>query len=155
MDLKKIMNRITVIKDFLSKNECEYALKECNYSIIQSKLKEYITNTIELKGYIFNEISPFKINTHITNDSSLIWKVDTTSYISFLIQLNDSYNGGYFQFLVDNNDRYFQLHHGIGHMVVFFSNIQHRTSPIESGTKYTLSTSVSIVKDINYDITLI
>lgn len=149
------MDRISIIKNFVDEDECKYALENKDYSFIKFKLERYIKYNIKLKGYAFTELSPLQLNTHIVGVNSSKWNIDDNSYISFLIQLNDEYEQGYFQFLLDDDENYFQLHRGIGHMVVFFSNLKNRTTPIESGTKYTISTNISIKKDDSYNKTLI
>ena len=149
------MDRVTIIKNFIDADECKYALENEDYSFIKSKLDRYIQHNIKLKGYIFTELSPLKLNHHIVGVNDPMWITDNDSYISFLLQLNDSYEEGYFQFLVDNDDNYFQLHHGKGHLVLFFSNLKHRTTPIKTGEKYTITTSISITKDDTYTKTLI
>jgi hypothetical protein len=149
------MDRVTIIKNFIDEGECKYALHNTDYSFIKFKLDRYIQYNIKLKGYEFAELSPLKLNHHIVGVNNPNWITDGDSYISFLLQLNDSYEGGYFQFLVDNDDNYFQLHHGTGHLVLFFSNLKHRTTPIEIGEKYTITTSISITKDDTYTKTLI
>lgn len=149
------MDRVTIIKNFIDADECKYALENADYSFIKFKLDRYIQHNIKLKGYIFTELSPLKLNHHIVGVNDPMWITDNDSYISFLLQLNDSYEEGYFQFLVDNDDNYFQLHHGTGHLVLFFSNLKHRTTPIKTGEKYTITTSISITKDNTYTKTLI
>lgn len=148
------MDRVTIIKNFIDEDECKRALETKDYSFIKFKLERYIKHNIKLKGYSFTELSPLILNHHIVGVNDPKWVTDD-SYISFLIQLNNEYEQGYFQFLVDNDDNYFQLHHGTGHLVLFFSNLKHRTTPIKSGEKYTITTSISITKDDNYTKTLI
>ena len=149
------MNRVTVIKNFIDEDECKLALEKNDYSFIKFKLERYIKHNIKIKGYSFTELSPFVLNHHIVGINDPKWVTDDNSYISFLIQLNDEYEQGYFQFLLDDDDNYFQLHHGAGHLVLFFSNLKHRTTPIESGKKFTITTSVSTIKDDTYTKTLI
>jgi hypothetical protein len=156
-----IMDRITIVKEFLSKDECSLILaclkdgKLSDESDVYKKLNDYINTTIKLKGYELTKLSPIKLNIHNAGPSSLKWITDTNSYITILIQLNESYEQGYLQFLTDDGDNYFQLHHGAGHMVVFFSNLKNRTSPVINGIKYTMTTSISITELENYKSTLI
>jgi hypothetical protein len=144
------MDRITIVKNFVDEDECNHALETEDYSFIAFKLERYIKYNINLKGYSIDSPLPFKLNTHTPNSNNPKWNIDTNSYISFLIQLNDSYENGYFQFLLDDGDNYFQLHHGAGNMVIYFSNLKHRTSPVINGTKYTITSSVSITKNSNH-----
>jgi hypothetical protein len=143
------MDKITIVKNFVDEDECKYALETADYSFIKFKLERYIKYNINLKGYSIDTLLPFNLNTHTPDSSNPKWNTDTSSYISFLIQLNESYENGYFQFLLDGGDNYFQLHHGVGNMAVFFSNLKHRTSPVINGTKHTLTSSVSIIKNSN------
>lgn len=149
------MDRVTIIKNFIDEDECKYALETADYSFIKFKLDRYIKYNIKLKGYSFTELSPLKLNRHIVGVNNPMWETDSNSYISFLLQLNNKYEQGYFQFLVDNDDNYFQLHHGSGNLVLFFSNLKNRTTPVENGEKYTITTSMSIIKDDTYTKTLI
>lgn len=149
------MERIKIIKNFLTKDECVYALDTKDYSFIYDKVKSYIDNFIQLKGYTFTKLLPFRLNTHIVGVNNPNWYVDEDAYISFLIQLNDAYKEGYFQFLVDEDENYFQLHHGYGHMIVYFSNLKNRTSPVEGGIKYTITSSISINKIDGFEKTII
>ena len=144
------MDKITIVKNFVDEDECKYALETADYSFIKFKLERYIKYNINLKGYSIDTLLPFNLNTHTPDSSNPKWNTDTSSYVSFLIQLNESYENGYFQFLLDGGDNYFQLHHGVGNMVVFFSNLKNRTSPVTSGTKHTLTSSVSIIKNSNH-----
>jgi hypothetical protein len=143
------MDKITIVKNFVDEDECNYALETADYSFIKFKLERYIKYNISLKGYSVDTLLPFNLNTHTPNSSSPKWNTDTSSYISFLIQLNESYENGYFQFLLDGGDNYFQLHHCVENMALFFSNHNHSTTPVINGTKHTLTSSVSIIKNSN------
>jgi hypothetical protein len=155
------MDRISVVKNFLTKEECSSVLGCLKNGIlpdksdVYKKLNNYINASIKLKGYELTELSPIKLNIHNAGVSSLKWITDTESYITILIQLNDAYEDGYSQFLIDDGDNYFQLHHGAGHMVVFFSNLKQRTSPVINGIKYTLTTTISIKQLQDYKPTII
>jgi hypothetical protein len=149
------MDRVTIIKNFIDKDECKYALETADYSFIRFKLDRYIKFNVKLKGYSFTELSPLTLNHHVVGVNNSDWITDSNSYISFLIQLNEDYFRGRFQFLIDDDDKYFQLNHGAGHLVLYFSNLKHRTTPVEMGEKYTITTSISIIKDDTYTKTLI
>lgn len=149
------MDRITIIKNFIDEDECKYALDTADYSFIKFKLDRYIKFNIKLKGHSFTELSPLKLNHHISGVNDPNWVTDSDSYISFLIQLNEDYFRGRFQFLIDDDDKYFQLPHGAGNLVVYFSNIKNRTTPVENGMKYTIASSVNIIKEEDFKKTLI
>ena len=155
------MDRIVVIENFLTKKECEDALPliikgdVLDSGIIYDRLTKYVSDFITLKGYRLSNISPFKFNVHTSENSNPEWVSDEETYISFLIQLNEDYFRGRFQFLIDDNDKYFQLPHGAGNLVVYFSNIKNRTTPVENGMKYTIASSVNIIKEEDFKKTLI
>lgn len=149
------MDRIVVIENFLDEDECKYALDTADYSFIKFKLDRYIKFNIKLKGYSFTELSPLKLTRHISGVNDSNWVTDSNSYISFLLQLNEDYFRGRFQFLIDDDDKYFQLPHGAGNLVVYFSNIKNRTTPVENGMKYTIASSVNIIKEEDFKKTLI
>lgn len=155
------MDRIVVIEKFLTKEECEDTLSflmkggVLDSGIVYDRLTEYINDSITLKGYKLSNISPFKFNIHTGQNSNPDWVSDDETYISFLIQLNEDYFRGRFQFLVDDDDKYFQLLHGEGNLVMYFSNIKNRTTPVENGIKYTITSSVNIIKEEDFKQTLI
>lgn len=149
------MDRIKVIKNFLTKSECDYALSTNDYDMIHSRVEKYINDNFKIKGYRLSNLFPFKLNKHIVDVNNPNWYIDDDSYISVLIQLNDDYKEGYFQFLVDDDESYFQLHHGYGHMVIYFSNLKNRTSPVKEGIKYTITSHISINKIDGFKKTII
>jgi len=155
------MDRIVVIENFLTKEECNDTLSflmeggVLDSGIIYDRLTKYLSDNINVKGYTVSNISPFKFNTHTGQNSNPEWSSDDDSYISFLIQLNEDYFRGRFQFLVDDSDKYFQLAHGAGNLVIYFSNIKNRTTPVENGIKYTITNSVNIIKKEDFKKTLI
>jgi hypothetical protein len=150
--------RIKVTHDFLTKTECDSILNNylqnqpIDLRFISDRLFDFLK--IDLKGFECN-ISNLKINKLDKTTSNPNWIVDQESYISFLIQLNDEYVDGKFQFLLDGGDTYFQLHHGYGKLVTYFSNIKNRTTPILSGTKYFLTGCITIEKLVEFKKTII
>lgn len=150
--------RIKIAHDFLTKTECESLLNDyfknvnSDYTFLKKRIFDYLNLT--LKGYEL-DLSEFKIYKLDKTSTNPDWHIDTDSYISIMIQLNDDYVDGIFQFLLDEGDTYFQLHHGSGKMVSYFSNIKNRTTPIIRGDKYVLTTSIKIQKIIDYKKTII
>lgn len=150
--------KIKILLNFLNADEC---LKIINNTYDKNVLVDRIL--VEIKKYFITDIKGFNIDIpkelvlkkYSVDQKYSDFKAVGENYLSFLIQLNDDYSDGHFQFLLDGGDSYFQVHHGMGHLVLFFSNLDKRTTPVTSGIKYTLTGDISLIKLNNSDKTLI
>ena len=75
-------------------------------------------------------------------------------YCSLVIQLNDEYDGGDLQ-IKDNENKTLAIEKGIGNLILFLSNIEHRVVPIKSGIRYTLVNWVKLKENKDYKKTLL
>jgi hypothetical protein len=146
------------VLNFLTNAECD-AIIENNYDL--NYLKKNIIKSIktyfisEFKGYTFGEICDVKLNSYTPTQKYSNFKKIDDGFLSFMIQLNDNYEEGFFQFSVKDDTYYYQMQPGKGHMIVFFSNLNHRTIPVTSGIKYTLTGTLILKKVDNYIQTVI
>ena len=106
------------------------------YDISYEEIQKHFP--IKFKGYIPSGFIDIKLNEYQVDQKYHDFKSNDDNYISFMIQLNNDYNEGYFQFLINDGESYFQVNHGAGHLVLFFSNLKQRTTPVKSGIKKTL-----------------
>ena len=151
-------NRLKLLLNFIDENECQQILLG-EYD--QTKLKDKIFNEFKkyfetkFKGYTISDIIDLKINEYGVGQKYHDFISNDVNYLSFMIQLNNNYKEGYFQFLVNDGESYFQVHHGAGHIVLFFSNLKQRTTPVEYGVKKTLTGHVNLIKNDVIEKTLI
>lgn len=151
-------NRIKLLLNFIDENECNEILSgNYNQEILKAKIYDEIQKHFptKFKGYETTDIVDIKINEYIVGQTYPDFKSNDENFLSFMIQLNNDYEDGYFQFLINDGENYFQVHHGTGHMVIFFSNLNQRTTPVKQGIKKTISGKISLIKDNNSTKTLI
>lgn len=128
--------------------------------IIDNRLKSKLKELIQLKGYEVTNLGPYQFTEYKIGEY-YDWHTDSDSgeykhrYCSIVIQLNDTYEGGYLQIKDESGDNTIQLDKGIGTMYVFFSNLLHRVMPVTEGVRYSLVNWVSIKQIENFKKTLI
>lgn len=150
--------KIKLLLNFLTRDECDkiisnsYDVDSLRDRVLIEIEKYFVTN---FKGYKVNNINDIKLDQYVVGQKYHDFESSDENYVSFLIQLNDNYSEGYFQFLVDDGNKYFQVHHGLGHLVLFFSNLPKRTTPVINGIKYTLTGNISLIETNSSDKTLI
>lgn len=150
--------KIKLLLNFLNRDECEkimsnsYDMDSLRDRILIEVEKYFVTN---FKGFKLNGVDDLKLNQYVVGQKYNDFESTDENYVSFLIQLNDDYSEGYFQFLVDDGNNYFQAHHGLGHLVLFFSNLSKRTTPVTNGIKHTLTGTISLIETYNSNKTLI
>ena len=72
-----------------------------------------------------------------------------------VIQLNDDYEGGDLQLKLENDNTQIQVEKGIGNLIIFLSNLEHRVTDVTMGNRYTLVNWVGLKKINNYKKTLL
>jgi predicted 2-oxoglutarate/Fe(II)-dependent dioxygenase YbiX len=75
-------------------------------------------------------------------------------YCSLVIQLNDEYEEGDLQ-IKDDKNKTLIVEKGVGNLILFLSNIEHRVIPVKSGIRYTLVNWVKLIENKNYKKTLL
>lgn len=150
--------KIKLLLNFLNRDECDQVIsgaydKDMLMDKILNEVEKYfITN---FKGFEIGGVVDLKLNQYSIEQKYNDFESADENYVSFLLQLNDEYKEGYFQFLVDDGNKYFQVHHGLGHLVLFFSNLPKRTTPVVSGVKHTLTGTISLIESTSSVKTLI
>ncbi len=131
-----------------------------NIESIDNRLKDKLKELIQLKGYEVTELGPYQFTEYKVGEY-YDWHIDSDRevykhrYCSIVIQLNDTYEGGYLQLKDESGDNTIQLDKGIGTMYIFFSNLLHRVMPVTYGVRYSLVNWVSIKQIENFKKTLI
>jgi predicted 2-oxoglutarate/Fe(II)-dependent dioxygenase YbiX len=71
-----------------------------------------------------------------------------------VIQLNDEYEEGDLQ-IKDDQNQTLVVEKGIGNLILFLSNIEHKVVPVKSGIRYTLVNWVKLKQKKDYKKTLL
>jgi PKHD-type hydroxylase len=79
---------------------------------------------------------------------------DYDRYCSLVIQLNDEYEEGDLQ-IKDDQNQTLVVEKGIGNLILFLSNIEHKVVPVKSGIRYTLVNWVKLKQKKDYKKTLL
>jgi len=168
--LKNLLLEKAKIADYLNdkiynenkrKSELSYYNYFENFPFLYQRLIKIIKDEIEVKGYDLNlNNERFQFTKYQTGDY-FNWHKDkmpndtdleTSRYCSLVIQLNNNYTGGNLEFKADKN---IIVNKGIGNLIIFLSEIEHRVTNVESGERYTLVNWVSLKKNKNFEKTLI
>ena len=121
--------------------------------IVLSKVIEDLT----IKGFE-PTIETFQFTKYEVGDY-FDWHTDSNNttfkdrFYTIVIQLNENYEGGYFELMVDNEKT--KMEFGVGNLCIFPSNILHRVKPIENGIRYSLVSWLKLKEIENYKKTIL
>ena len=126
-------------------------LNEFEFSALHEKIKDFV---LEVAESIFGESNLFDLTLQVTEYSHSYkgfynWHKDVLDYrtLSFSILLNDSkeYEGGEFEF----RDIELKNFTKQTDMIMFYSDLKHRVTPVTKGTRYSLVGWLSGVRKNN------
>jgi predicted 2-oxoglutarate/Fe(II)-dependent dioxygenase YbiX len=132
------------------------------FPFLLEKMSKLLNKHIFVKGFYLDfEHSQFQFTEYNTggyfnwhNDADGKKIKDYDRYCSVVIQLNDEYDGGDLQ-IKDNENQTLTIEKGVGNLILFLSNIEHRVIPVKSGIRYTLVNWVKLIENKNYKKTLL
>jgi len=122
--------------------------------ILEHQTKKIINTCNRLKP--LNSIEYVKVLKYSFNrynkDDFLEWHEDNHEIINgatltFIIQLNDEYDGGFVKYILDGTE--YNVPKIKGSVFIFESNITHSVEPIVSGKRYSINVWPSSIKKIN------
>lgn len=132
------------------------------FTFLLEKMSKLLNKHIVVQGFNLDlEHSQFQFTKYQTDDY-FNWHTDADGgkikdydrYCSVVIQLNDKYDEGDLQ-IKNNKNEILTIEKGIGNLILFLSNIEHRVLPIKSGIRYTLVNWVKLKENTNYKKTLL
>ena len=133
------------------------------FPFLYNKLSKVLTDDISVKGFDLDYVSsPFQFTEYMVGDY-FDWHKDTIAnivkqeerYYSMVIQLNNEYDGGNLELKLTGDDTSTIVEKGIGNLIIFLSNIEHRVTNVKSGTRYTLVNWVGLKQINNFKKTLL
>jgi PKHD-type hydroxylase len=170
------MNKIFTIKNFLSKEECEFILNKCltelklkpadvyggskdvrksnvagidDLDFLNEKLKKILKIKLLINGHTVTNLSRFQF-TQYEIGGYYNWHIDSSTEI---------YNERFYSTIIQLNNEYVggdfeivedkntvKLEKGLGNLFLFPSSRLHRITPIIDGTRYSLVNWVGLEK---------
>lgn len=113
------------------------------FPIFFNKLVKLIDENVSVKGHELDYNMKFQFTRYNTGDY-YVWHNDevpglrsTEYFCSFVIHLNDDYEGGQLE-IVDDNQNTISLEQGIGNLIIFPSESLHRVVEVTKNTRYSL-----------------
>lgn len=132
------------------------------FPFLLEKMSKLLNQYIFVKGFDLNfKKSEFQFTQYYPG-GHFDWHKDTTEkkiadydrYCSLVIQLNDEYDEGNLQ-IKDKQNETLTIKKGVGNLILFLSNIEHRVVPVKSGVRYTLVNWVGLKQKKDYKKTLL
>ena len=118
---------------------------------LKEKILNKVNGVLQIKGYEINFSKTLQF-TEYKENQFYDWHTDIdgkdSNYCSIVIQLNDNYTGGNLEII--ENDGIISIPKKAGNLSIFLSEYSHRVSKVESGTRYSLVTWLSLEKQKNY-----
>ncbi len=129
---------------------------------IVKKLQKELVKQVKVKGYELDfkdtkyQFTEYKSGEfyqwHKDSDKTSTDNIVKNRYCSVVIQLTDEYTGGELE-LIDEEE-IIKFKNGKGNLFIFLSNLTHRVTEVESGTRYSLVTWFALKPIENYTKTL-
>lgn len=116
--------------------------------IIDDRLKSVLNDIVKVKGGNISEIGKYQFTKYDIGEH-YNWHTDSGNTIfknrvaSIVIQLNNNYTGGNLEYK-DDTGVIHEFERGAGNLFIFYSGLEHRVSPIESGIRYSLVNWISV-----------
>jgi PKHD-type hydroxylase len=132
------------------------------FPFLLEKMSKLLNKHIFVKGFDLDfEESKFQFTEYHTG-GHFDWHRDAYGkkitecdrYCSLVIQLNDEYQDGDLQ-IKDNQNETLTIEKGVGNLILFLSNIEHKVVPVKSGIRYTLVNWVKLKQNKDYKKTLV
>jgi hypothetical protein len=167
-------NNIIVIENFLTNDECDSALNKCknivlkdvdirnnafnrkvsvgfvhDLEFIKIRLQDVLKNSININGMEMS-VDYFQFTEYKVGDY-FDWHEDRSSNLyrigvfSTVIQLNDNYDGGILE-IKNLKNELVPIENKKGSLYIFNPNLLHRITKIESGSRHSLISWVSLIK---------
>ena len=130
-------------------------------SEIDERLVDILKKHIQIKGHEFDSLGSYQFTEYKEGDF-YDWHTDSapdndiysTRFCSIVIQLNDEYSDGDLE-IKNENEEDVKLTKGKGNLFLFYSNIEHRVTPVTNGVRYSLVNWVSLTPKKEFKKTII
>jgi Rps23 Pro-64 3,4-dihydroxylase Tpa1-like proline 4-hydroxylase len=133
------------------------------FPFLKEKINKELIGEINVKGFDLEyENSEFQFTKYEVGDF-FEWHKDVIGdtitqkerYCSMVIQLNDAYENGNLEIKTSDNDETITIEKGIGNLIIFLSDMNHRVTDVTSGNRYTLVNWIGLREKKNFKKTLL
>jgi len=133
------------------------------FPFLYEKISEVLSDELNVKGFELDyRDSKFQFTKYCVGDY-FNWHKDVLGDIitqkdrhcSMVIQLNNDYQNGNLEIKLPNDNETFIVERGIGNLIVFLSDMEHRVTNITSGNRYTLVNWIGLKEIKNFKKTLL
>lgn len=158
---KVIYNNTEEINDVRKSNQIYYPYYK-KYPFLLEKMSKLLNKYINVKGFDLDyEHSEFQF-TEYNIGGHFDWHKDVYGekitnydrYCSLVIQLNDNYEDGDLQ-IKNLNEEIITVEKGVGNLILFLSDIEHRVISVKSGSRYTIVNWIKLMEKKEYKKTLL
>lgn len=158
---KVIYNNTEEINDVRKSNQIYYPYYK-KYPFLLEKMSKLLNKHINVKGFDLDyEHSEFQF-TEYNIGGHFDWHKDVYGekitnydrYCSLVIQLNDNYEDGDLQ-IKNLNEEIITVEKGVGNLILFLSDIEHRVISVKSGSRYTIVNWIKLMEKKEYKKTLL
>jgi len=153
----------TYLNDTSRKSNVAFYPYYKTFPFLYEKLNKVLTNEINVKGFHLDYLnSEFQFteynigdyfNWHIDVSGDIITRQDR--YCSMVIQLNNEYDGGNLDLKLIDEAPPITIEKGVGDLIIFVSDIEHRVTNITKGKRYTLVNWIGLKENNDYKKTLL
>jgi Rps23 Pro-64 3,4-dihydroxylase Tpa1-like proline 4-hydroxylase len=150
-------------KNSLRKSDVAFYPYYITFPFLYEKINQVLSNEINVKGFDLNyKDSEFQFTKYTVGDyfnwhKDIIGDVITRQdrYCSMVIQLNDDYEDGDLEIKLTNDGNSLIVEKGIGNLVIFLSDMEHRVTNVTKGNRYTLVNWIGLKENQNFKKTLL
>ena len=153
----------TYTKDNSRKSNVAFYPYYKKFPFLYEKLNKVLTNEINIKGFDLDylnsefQFTEYKIGDYFNWHKDIFGDIITRQdrYCSMIIQLNNEYEGGDLEIKLIGKETPITIERGIGNLIIFLSDIEHRVTNITKGNRYTLVNWIGLKEKNNFIKTLL
>jgi Rps23 Pro-64 3,4-dihydroxylase Tpa1-like proline 4-hydroxylase len=133
------------------------------FPFLYEKISEILSDELNVKGFELNyrdskfQFTKYGVGDYFNWHKDVIGDIITQKdrYCSMVIQLNNDYEDGNLEIKLPNDNETIIVEKGIGNLIVFLSDMEHRVTNITSGNRYTLVNWIGLNEIKNFKKTLL
>jgi Rps23 Pro-64 3,4-dihydroxylase Tpa1-like proline 4-hydroxylase len=150
-------------KNSLRKSDIAFYPFYNTFPFLYEKISKALGDEINVKGFDLNyknsefQFTKYGVGDYFNWHKDVIGDIITQKdrYCSMVIQLNNDYEGGNLEIKIPNDNEIIIVEKGVGNLIVFLSDMEHRVTNITSGNRYTLVNWIGLNEIKNFKKTLL
>jgi len=158
---KVIYNDIKETNKVRKSNQIYYPYY-AKFPFLLEKMSKLLNKHINVKGFDLDykhsefQFTEYKIDGHFDWHKDVYGEKITNydRYCSLVIQLNDEYEEGNLQ-IKNLGGEILTIEKGVGNLILFLSDIEHRVVPVKNGVRYTIVNWIKLKQNKDYKKTML